>query len=167
MIDIKARPSRRANPQRVKLHRSYTVPELAACLKVHKNTVRQWQHAGLQPLDASRPLLFQGGAVRAFLSKRSAIRKRPCLPGTLYCFRCREPRQPAMGMLDYVAATHVSGNLRAMCAVCDGMMHRRIRLADLRAKMPGLDVQIRQAPLSLSGSPLPSLNCDTERQVIA
>lgn len=159
-------PSRRANPQRVKLHRSYCISELAACLGVHKNTVRNWQSDGLEPNDAIRPLLFQGGAVRAFLAKRNASRKRPCLPGTLYCFRCREPRPPAMGMLDYVAATPVSGNLRAICGVCGGMMHRRIRLADLRAKMPGLDVQITQASPRLSGSPLPSLNCDTERQAI-
>ena len=157
-------PARRANPQRIKQHRSYTVPELAACLNVHKNTVRHWQLAGLQPLDSSRPLLFQGGAVRAFLATRNASRKRPCQPGTLFCFRCRAPSPPALGMLDYMASTPVSGNLRAICATCGGMMHRRIRLADLPAKMPGLDVQITQASPRLKGSPLPSLNCDFERQ---
>ena len=34
--------ARRVNPHAVKLHRSYSVPELAACLGVHKNTVRHW-----------------------------------------------------------------------------------------------------------------------------
>ena len=32
--------TRRANPRAVKLHRSYSVPELAACFGVHKDTVR-------------------------------------------------------------------------------------------------------------------------------
>ena len=162
-------PARRANqkradPRRVKRHRSYTVPELATCLEVHKNTVREWQRGGLQPLDTSRPMLFQGATVRTFLAKRNASRKRPCLPGTLYCFRCREPRPPALGMLDFVAITPLSGNLRALCGTCGGMMHQRIRLADLPAKMPGLEVQITQAQPSLSGSLQPSLNSDFERQ---
>ena len=155
---------KRANPQRVKRHRSYTVPELAICLDVHKNTVREWQRGGLQPIDSSRPMLFQGATVRAFLATRNASRKRPCLPGTLFCFRCREPRPPALGMLDYMAITALSGNLRALCGTCGGMMHQRIRKADLPAKMPGLEIQFRQASPRLMGSPSPSLNCDFERQ---
>ena len=158
-------PSRRANPQRVKLHRSYSVPELATLLGVHKNTVRHWQRNGLEPIDASRPWLFQGSVVRAFLALRNASRKRPCKPGTLFCFHCREARPPALGMLDYIAVTATSGNLRAQCAACGGMMHQRIRRADLAAKMPGLHIQIREAPLRISGSPSPSDNCDSERQV--
>lgn len=157
--------ARRANPHRVKLHRSYSVPELAACLGVHKNTVRHWQRDGLKSIDASRPVLFQGADVRAFIAKRNASRKRPCPPGTLYCFRCRAPRPPALGMLDYVAVNAASGNLRALCDTCDGMMHRRIRLGDLHSRMPGMEVQIRQAAQRLRGSPPPSLNCDFERPV--
>ena len=157
--------TRRANPQRIKLHRSYSVAELVKRLGVHKNTVRLWQHAGLEPIDASRPVLFQGKAVKAFLAKRNASRKRPCAPGTIFCFRCRAPRAPASGQLDYIAATPESGNLRAQCAACGGMMHQRIRRADLAAKMPGLHIQIREAPLRISGSPSPSDNCDSERQV--
>ena len=49
--------ARRVNPHVVKLHRSYSVPELATRLAVHKNTVRQWQRDGLAPIDASRPVL--------------------------------------------------------------------------------------------------------------
>ena len=154
----------RVNPHVVKIHRCYSVPELAARLAVHKNTVRQWQRDGLAPIDASRPVLFQGAVVRAFLAKRNASRKRPCLPGTLYCFRCREPRPPALGMIEYLALDAVSGNLRAICATCDTMMHRRARRADLTVKMPGLDVQITQALPRLKGGPSPSLNCDLEGQ---
>lgn len=148
--------TRRANPQRVKLHRSYCVPELAACVGVHKGTIRNWQRDGLEPIDASRPAMFQGAIVRAFLAKRNASRKSPCPAGMIYCFACREPRPPALGMLDYLAVTTTSGNLRALCGDCGGIMHRRIRRADLAIKMPGLTVQFRQAPPRISGRPSPS-----------
>jgi hypothetical protein len=156
--------ARRVNPYVVKLHWSYSVPELAARLGVHKNTVRHWQRQGLVPIDASRPVLFQGAVVRAFLVARNASRKRPCSPGKLYCFHCREPRPPALEMVEYIAVTAVTGNLRAICAACGTRMHRRARQASLPAIMPGLDVQITQAPLRLKGRPPPSLNCDLERQ---
>lgn len=156
---------RRANPQRIKLHRSYSVPELATRLGVHKNTVRLWQSDGLKPIDASRPMLFQGKAVKTFLAKRNASRKRPCSPGTLFCFRCREPRRPASEALDYLATTPLSGQLRAQCEACGAMMHQRIRRADLATKMLGLHIQIREAHLHIGASPSASDNCDSERQV--
>lgn len=137
--------ARQVNPRVVKLHRSYTVPELAACFGVHKNTVRHWQRDGLKPLDGGRPVLFQGATIRAFLSKRNASRKCPCPPGTLYCFKCRQPRAPAMGMVEAVRQNDTTGNLSAICEVCGTMMHRRTRLAAIAAIMPNLDVQIREA----------------------
>ncbi|MGC8535821.1 MAG: helix-turn-helix domain-containing protein [Rhizomicrobium sp.] len=141
---------RRTNPYRVKANRSYSVQELAARCGVHKNTVRHWQAIGLAPIDHSRPALFQGETVRAFLVKRNASRKRPCQPGTLYCFRCREPRSPALGMVDYVPITPASGNLRAICEHCGAMIHRRARWADLSRIMPGCTIQFAQGPQRLS-----------------
>ena len=155
-------PARRVNPHLVKLHRSYAVGELAERLSVHKNTVRQWQRDGLKPIDGGRPVLFQGGAVRAFLQRRNAARRRPCPPGTFYCFRCREPRPPAGGMVDFLALNARSGNLRALCETCDAFMHRRVRRDALAAVMPGLAVQMGEAPERLVGSPHPSSNCDFE-----
>lgn len=156
--------ARRVNPSAVKLHRSYCVTELAACFGVHKNTVRHWQREGLTPLDGGRPVLFQGATIRAFLAKRIASRKRPCPPGTLYCFRCREPRPAALGMIDFVSINTVSGNIRAICATCGSIMHRRARQAALGSIMPGCDVQFVQGQSRLKGSPPPSVNCDLERQ---
>lgn len=154
--------TRRVNPNRVKSHFSYTAGELADCLGVHKNTVRNWQRRGLEPTDAERPALFQGGIVRSFLKLQRTSRKRPCVPGTLYCLSCRQPRRPALGMVDYQPIRPDSGNLSALCEVCETVMHRRIRLADLERKMPGCEVQITQGPSSLNGQASPSLNCDSE-----
>jgi len=159
--------ARRVNPRTVKLHRSYSVPELAACLGVHKNTVRHWQRDGLKPLDSGRPALFQGAIVRAFLSTRNASRKRPCPPGTLYCFRCRKPRPPALGMVDFVSINARSGNIRAICETCETVMNRRASEAALASILPGCDVQFVEALPRLRGSPSPSLNCELERQAAA
>jgi hypothetical protein len=58
--------AKRANPRHIKLHRSYSVEEIARTLGVHKNSVRGWRKDGLEPIDASRPLLFQGGQSALF-----------------------------------------------------------------------------------------------------
>jgi len=152
------------SPNAVKLNRTYEVAELAALLRVHKNTVRHWQGEGLKPLDDRRPLLFHGSTVRAFLASRIAKRKSPCPTGTLYCFRCRAPRPPALGMVDYIPINATGGNVRAICATCETVMHRRAAQAAVATILPHCDVQIAQASPRLKGSPSPSLNCDTERR---
>lgn len=157
-------PARRANPNRVKRHRCYTAGELAACYGVHKNTVRHWHKHGLEPIDASRPLLFHGETIRSFLASRSASRKSPCPPGTFYCLRCREPRPPALDMVEYLPVTAASGNLRALCGQCEAMMHRRVSLSAIGAAMPGIAIQIPDAPARLSGRHDPSLNCDSGKR---
>jgi hypothetical protein len=158
---------RRVNPNAVKLNRNYDATQLAICCGVHKNTVLNWREAGLEPIDSSKPILFHGSAVREFLRQRNANRKQPCGPGKLYCFRCREPRRPALGFAEYVPVTARSGNLKAFCETCDTVMHRKICGAQLEAKMPGVEVQFADRQLRLIGSPSPSLNCDPERQAAA
>jgi hypothetical protein len=152
-------PARRVNPYLVKRTRSYTTSELAARLGVHKNTVRLWKCDGLEAIDDSRPTMFHGEAVRMFLIQRNTRRKRPCPPGTLYCFRCREARQPVPRTVEYLESKPGTGNLRALCETCDTVMHRGIRRSALATVMPGISVQIREAPLRLSGGPGPPLNC--------
>ena len=153
-------PPCRANPRRVKLHRIYSATELATCCGVHKNTVRHWQAHGLEPVEPRKPYLFHGATTRAFLAKRKASRKRPCPPGMIYCFKCSQPRAPALGMVEAVRQTATTGNLIALCEVCDTVMHRRARLAAIATIMPNLDVQIREAGPRICERTEPSLNCD-------
>ena len=61
---------KRLNPRRVKLHRNYTVDEAAMLFRVHKNTVRNWLEAGLQPVDDRRPILILGRELSRFLHAR-------------------------------------------------------------------------------------------------
>jgi hypothetical protein len=155
---------RRINPRRSKVHHSYTVEEASRTLGVHKNTVRGWQAKDLKPIDNRKPILFAGKDLRAFLERMIVVRKQPSPKGHFYCFRCRASRRPAMGMVDYVQLTPVSGNLKALCAECGTLMHRRTRWADIGAIMPGIAVQVSGAQPRLSETLSPSLNSDFERK---
>ena len=154
----------RANPRAIKLHRTYSVEDAARTLGVHKNSVRGWCKDGQKAIDSDRPILFLGSDLRAFLEQRNASRKRPCRPGTLYCFRCREPRAPALGMVDWTPINSRTGNLKALCGTCETVMHRRARRDALSTIMPGLNVQIAEGPSRLKGEPTPSLNCDMTKE---
>lgn len=156
--------ARRIDPRAVKLNRCYDIAELATRLGVHKNTVRHWQRDGMRPIDSCRPVLFHGSVIRAFLETRNASRKTRCPPGTLYCFRCRAARKPALSMIDFIPISATSGNIRALCVTCEATMHRRASRASLGTIMPGCDVQIAEGPARLIGSPPPSLICDSENE---
>ena len=153
-------PARRINPRLAKLHRSYSVNELACVLGVHKNSVRGWIKAGLPVLDDHQPCLILGSEFQAWWGKRRKAAKRPLQPGQLYCFKCRQPKSPALGMVELVATNTVTGNLKALCETCETMMHRRVRLTLIATVMPDLDSQNREASPSIIVRTQPSLNCD-------
>lgn len=153
-------PGKRIDPRRAKKHRAYSVGEAALLLDVHKNTVRKMIKDGLPVVDDMRPTLIRGGDLRAWLEKRREANKQPCPPGTIYCVKCRQPRPPALGMVEYEARNGQSGQLKAICAVCETMMHRAARQSSLAAIMPDLDVRITQAPPRVGEPTNPSLNCD-------
>ena len=141
--------NRRIDPRRIKTHFPYIVEEAADALGVHKNTVRMWIKAGLAVADDRRPTVMSGAAIRAFLENRLKARKSPLKPGEFYCFRCREPKSPAGGMADFVAAGGGLGTLTGLCPDCETIMHRRSSLAKLEAAKGKIDVMI----LPGSGTP--------------
>lgn len=149
----------RLNPQLAKLHRSYTVDEVARLFDAHRNTVRGWFKAGLPAIDDHRPIMVQGRALRAFLQGRRDRAKRPCLPGTLYCCKCRSPREPAPGSAVFEARAAGAGTLRALCATCGCRMFRRAGLASLAGIMPQIPVRIVEAALHIEERPPPSAIC--------
>ena len=157
-------PTGRSNGRAAKLNRSYEVAELAELFGVHKNTVREWQRQGLQPIDGRRPALFTGGTIRQFLKDRQQARKRPCPPGTLYCCRCRKPQPPALGMVDYVARNERTGKATALCDVCGCFMNRPVALARVSTIFPHLAVRFTSEPTHLSPRCTPSVNLHFEKQ---
>ena len=150
---------RHPNPRLVRIHRSYTVEEVARILRKHKNTVRAWIKKGLQPIDGRRPTLVHGLELVKFLRSRRMMGKQPCPPGYMYCLKCRSPKQPAAGMADYLPINDTSGNLRALCPDCGKFMHRRASLAKLNIVGVGLDIAFPQAVSRIreSAYPLPEL----------
>ncbi len=153
------RPKKRA----VKLHRNYTVDEAARVLGVSKGTVRRWLKNGLPALTEKKPALILAADLIAFLDKRAA-RRAPCDPDECYCFSCRAPRKAAFGAAEYVPITATGGNLRALCAECSTVMHKRVSRVQLAALSANLDVTIMQADEPLSDSQKPCVNDDLEAE---
>lgn len=152
--------SRRPNYRLVKTHYNYTVEEAARVLSVHRNTVRAWIAAGLPVCDDKRPLLILGPKLKQFLEGRQKARKRPCLPGQVYCVRCRLPQSPAGGVADYKPVSQTTGDLEAICPKCETMIYRRVSLSKLDQARGEIDVRLPQGLPLLSQSDKPSLNSD-------
>ena len=156
-------PRNRIDPRRIRLHQAYSVEEAARALGRHKHTVRNWIEAGLPTVDGSRPVLMHGHELRAFLEVRRKAVKRPCPPGTIYCFKCREPRAPASNMVEFTPRNGTTGNLVALCEMCGTIMHRSARLASLAAIMPKIRVEIREGGARLLERTHPPLSCDKRK----
>lgn len=151
---------RHPNPRLAKIHRSYTVEEVANLYGIHRNTVREWIRRGLPTSDDRRPLLILGRELVIFLQVKRAKNKQSCMPGEIYCVKCRVPRAPAGAMAEYRPLTSTLGNLIGICPGCDSRMYRRVNLAKLEQVSANLDVTLPQALLHIGESPKPSVNSD-------
>ncbi len=136
---------KRINPNRVKIHRNYTVEEVAVLLDVHKNTVRGWIKDGLPVCSVRRPTLILGDDLRAFLQAKRQAHKRKCQLFELYCLRCRAPKQPAGNMVDFVPEDAVRGRLMGLCPDCEGVMNRYANMASLSKIQAHLEVSMPTA----------------------
>lgn len=148
------------NPRLAKIHRSYTVDEVASLYGIHKNTVREWVKRGLPTSDDRRPMLILGRALMTFLQAKRAKNKQTCQPGEIYCVRCRVPQTPAGGMADYQPPTSTLGNLIGICPSCNSMMYRRVNLTKLEQVSANLDLTMPQALPHIGESTQPSVNSD-------
>src|SRR5260370_1682459 len=86
--------ARHPNPRLLKIHRCYTVEQLAAALKLHKNTIRRWAKDGLRSIDDRRPTMFRGMDAADFLRSLRQAGKRPCRPREISSLKCRPPKIP-------------------------------------------------------------------------
>ena len=136
---------RNLNPRLAKIHRTYTVEEIARRWGVHRNTVRQWIKKGLPTIDQKRPFLVQGRDLGEFLRARRLRNRRKCQPGEMYCVRCRVPRVPAGNLADYEPQTEVLGSLIGICPSCECLMYRRVNVTRLDEVRGELEVSVRRA----------------------
>ena len=148
------------NPRLVKIHRSYTVEEVARLLDKHKNTVRNWVKDGLATIDDKHPMLILGPDLVAFLQARRVKNKQSCKPGQLYCVRCHAPKFPAGDMADYKPVTEKFGNLIAICPDCDSIINRRVSLARIWEVCGNLDISFPKELQHIVKRTKPSVNSD-------
>lgn len=135
--------NRRVSARRVKRRWTYNVAEAAAVTNVTAATVRQWLKIGLEPVPGIRPTIIRGADLIAFLKKREIERKRPCGPGRIYCLRCKEPREPAFGGVEYWPDTTSKGTLKGLCSTCGGLLCRRTTLAGARQAAANLAISFK------------------------
>ncbi len=138
--------SRKLNPRLAKIHRNYTVEEVANLYGIHRNTVRQWIKQGLPVIDDKRPALILGRDLFSFIDVKRKKNKRRCPDGYLYCLRCREPRRPINDSAIYVPATECNGNLIANCSQCETTMYRRVNAARLDAVRGDIEIRAAKSP---------------------
>ncbi len=151
---------RRPNPRLAKIHRNYTVEEVAILFGMHKNTVRTWVKQGLPTTDNRRPMLILGCDLSEFLQARRLKNKRTCKVGEIYCVRCHEPRLPAGSMADYEILTETQGNLIGRCPTCNTRIYRRVSLAKLDQVRGQLVITMPQALQHINESTHLSVNSD-------
>lgn len=151
---------RHPNHRLVKIHRSYTVEEVAKLFGNHRNTVRNWVKSGLATIDEKRPMLILGHDLVAFVKKRKAKNKQKLKPGELYCVRCRDPKFPAGDMAEYSPVTPKIGNLIAICPDCDSIMNRRVSLARIGEVGGNVDITFPKELRHIVKRAKPTVNSD-------
>lgn len=151
---------RHPNYRLVKIHRSYTIEEIANLFGNHKNTVRRWIKEGLATIDGNRPMLILGRVLVEFLKVRRRKNKQTCQPGELYCVRCRSPKPPAGNMAEYYPITEKFGKLIAICPDCNSLMNRNVSLAGICEIRRKMDISYSEELRQLIESSDTSVNSD-------
>jgi hypothetical protein len=158
---------RHPNPRLAKVHRNYSVDEIARLFGIHKNTVRNWLKQGLAAIDDVRPTLVLGRELSRFLQERRQKAKQSCGPGRIYCIACREPKVPAGNMADCTATSPSAGNLCGICPDCNRLIYRRVNLAKIDAVRSNLEITLTEPQPRIGDSPVPSVNCDSNEKAHA
>ncbi|WP_426992074.1 helix-turn-helix domain-containing protein [Methylomonas sp. CM2] len=148
------------NPNRAKIHRNYSVEEIATLYSVHKNTVRLWIKDGLLTIDQKRPILIAGADLRSYWQNKRSSRKRKCQPYEIYCVRCRIPQTPAGNMADYEPLNADTGRLIGICPECDGIINKFVKCAQLNKIRGQLDITHTKALKHINESSKPLVNSD-------
>ena len=155
--------AKRLNPNHAKIHRNYTVEEVANLFSVHKNTVRSWIKNGLATNDDKRPVLILGSELKIYLQVKRQSNKRKCHPFEIYCVRCRVPQVPAENMVDFEPVNLTSGRLIGLCPKCDCIINKFFSIAKLDQIKDKLDITFPKALKHINESTNPLLNSDFKK----
>lgn len=146
--------TRRYDPRRARVSRSYTRADLAELFGVRLSTICAWKRKGLQAVDGRRPHLFAGTDVQRFLEKHNKPRQ-PLKPGQIFCVACKHAIEPQGIVAYYAPLSDTLGNLIGTCPICAKGVWRRVRKAELCEKAGNLKIHYEDvsATLSSDGEP--------------
>ena len=119
-----ARRKRRYNVRLIKTTWPYTVQEIAELFGIHKNAVLRWLKEGLHADRSQRPHLIRGDELTRFLNERQKGKRQQCAPGEFFCFKCRVPREPYLGIADIAIESPTTFRIKALCSVCDTPLNK-------------------------------------------
>jgi hypothetical protein len=111
------------NPQKVHIHRSYTIKELSELLGIDKKTCLRWIERGLRVIDGSKnPILINGNDLKQFLVNRKVEKKITLNRNQFLCLTCKVARFAKRGSIMQMKDRKI-----AQCRVCNGKMSRTIK----------------------------------------
>lgn len=149
--------------RRIRVTRTYSVPEVAALLELHVRTVRRWLKNGLASIDGQSPTLIHGAELRRYLEVRAKGRKHKCGPDEMYCLSCRAPRLPILGSVHIADLKEKTVRLIGACCSCGGKICRAGSTARLQEYTASFGPLQRRTP-RLKGSSIPLLDGDSKEQ---
>lgn len=155
--------AKRLNHNLAKIHRNYTVEEVANLFSVHKNTVRLWVKDGLATNDNKRPMLILGAELKSYLQAKRKSNKRKCQAFEIYCVRCRVPQLPDENMVDYEPINGRMGRLIGLCPSCGVIINKYFNFAKLDQIKDKLDITLPKALKHINESVKPLLNSDFKK----
>lgn len=108
----------RNNPNRIKIHRSYTVIEVSETLGVHPKTVRNWIRVGLPVVNEKRPLLIIGVDLKIYLKQKRKTYMHKCELDEMYCLQCKQPTNPSIESLQFIPMPAGMARMTGRCGEC-------------------------------------------------
>jgi hypothetical protein len=143
---------------------SYYVEQIADLYEVDIATVRRWiREDGLERIPKTRPHLVHSSVLKAFLDKKQAKKKKPCVGNEIFCFSCQKPRNPRLHSGVAVQLPNNSIRFQAKCSDCGGKMNRTIRAAEWAENHP-LAVYLSDASREHNGVEPPHHECSLQQE---
>ena len=75
--------------------------------------------------------MILGRDLNTFHAKRKLKNKHPCKPNEIYCMKCKIPKEPVAGMVEYQPVNAKTGNMIGICPVCEKLMYKRISITKI------------------------------------
>lgn len=162
--------SSRKNPNCIKIHRSYTVIDASEALGVHPKTVRNWIRVGLPVVDEKRPLLICGVDLKVYLKRKRKTCMHRCEMHEMYCFKCKQPEQPSIKSLLFIAKPAGMAQMAGVCEKCGCRANKYVSWRDvnqiwqeLGGKLPIAEKHLNLRGKALLNYPLNTVSNDEKK----